>query len=212
MNNNDQMKIFAKNLNYYIAESGKTQKEVAADLGFNQTTFNTWCVGKILPSVGKIQKIADYFGIGKTNLLEDKPYQSPKEFSFVTIPVFASVSAGTGAFADGNIEGYTDIPISMARKGDFFGLRVDGDSMEPTIHDNDIIIVNREGIPRDGQIVVAVVNGDEGFCKRFIRHENGIGLMSDNPLYRQMIFSKDEVENKPVRILGTVTRIIRDIA
>lgn len=134
------------------------------------------------------------------------------EDSFTVIPVFSSVSAGQGAFADGNIEGYTEIPVRMANKGEFFGLRVKGDSMEPTIHDHDIIIVNKSAVPRDGQIVVAVVNGDEGFCKRFTRHDNGIGLMSDNPIYKPMIFSRAEVETKPVRILGTVNRIIRDIA
>ena len=69
MTNEEQLKKFAFNLKFYIANSGKSQKEVAQDLGFNQTTFNTWCVGKILPSLGKIQMIADYFGIGKSDLL-----------------------------------------------------------------------------------------------------------------------------------------------
>ena len=65
-----QNKIFARNLTRYIAESGKTQKEVAQDLGFHPTTFNTWCVGKITPSTGKIQRIADYFGIEKSDLTD----------------------------------------------------------------------------------------------------------------------------------------------
>lgn len=68
-----QNKIFAANLNRYIAQSGKTQKEVAEALGFHPTTFNTWCVGKITPSTGKIQRIADYFGIGKSDLT-DPPF------------------------------------------------------------------------------------------------------------------------------------------
>lgn len=65
-----QRKTFARNLNFYIQNSGKSQKEVAEALGFPPTTFNTWCKGKILPSSGKIQHIADYFGIGKTDLTE----------------------------------------------------------------------------------------------------------------------------------------------
>lgn len=63
--------IFSQNLNYYIYCSGKQQKEVAKDLGISPTTFNTWCVGKIIPSMGKIQKIADYFKISKLDLLEN---------------------------------------------------------------------------------------------------------------------------------------------
>ena len=45
----EQRKIFAKNLNHYIYLNGKQQKEVAKDLGFSPTTFNTWCMGKIMP-------------------------------------------------------------------------------------------------------------------------------------------------------------------
>lgn len=68
----EQKKVFSKNLNYYISMIGKQQKEVAKDLGISATTFNTWCVGKILPSVAKIQKLADYFNIGKSDLTDEK--------------------------------------------------------------------------------------------------------------------------------------------
>lgn len=71
MTDEEQKKIFSKNLNYYISQSGKQQKEIAAILGYGPTTFNTWCVGKIVPSAGKIQKIADYFGISKSDLLDE---------------------------------------------------------------------------------------------------------------------------------------------
>ena len=73
MTDKEQTQIFAKHLRHYISLSGKSQKEVAKDLGFNPTTFNTWCMGKILPSLGKIQMIADYFGIGKSALLDAEP-------------------------------------------------------------------------------------------------------------------------------------------
>lgn len=75
----EQRKVFATNLNHYINASGKQQKEVAEDLGFSPTTFNTWCTGKILPRMGKIQSIADYFGILKTDLLNSKDYKNQKE-------------------------------------------------------------------------------------------------------------------------------------
>lgn len=72
MTDEEQKKIFAKNLNYYISLSGKQQKEVAKELGFQVTTFNTWCKGKIIPGMGKVQKLADYFNIGKSDLLDNK--------------------------------------------------------------------------------------------------------------------------------------------
>lgn len=73
MTEEEQRRIFAKKLNHYIYQSGKSQKEVARALGFSPTTFNTWCVGKIMPKMGKVQAIADYFGILKSDLLDDVP-------------------------------------------------------------------------------------------------------------------------------------------
>jgi len=63
--------VFAERLNYYIGQSGKTQAQVAKDLGFNSTTLNMWCKGKSMPTSGKVQKIADYFHIGKSELTND---------------------------------------------------------------------------------------------------------------------------------------------
>ena len=77
MTEDKKKKIFAKNLNYYIFQSGKQQKEIANELGFHSTTFNTWCTGKIIPGMGKVQKIADYFNIGKSDLLDNKLDSDP---------------------------------------------------------------------------------------------------------------------------------------
>ena len=68
----EQRKIFCNNLNHYININGKHQKEVAKAIGEKATTLNMWCTGKSMPSVGKIQKLADYFGIGKSDLTDDK--------------------------------------------------------------------------------------------------------------------------------------------
>ena len=65
MSDEKQKKIFSKNLSFYLEKSGKSQKEVAKAIGVIPQTFNTWCTGKILPKTGKIQAIADYFGILK---------------------------------------------------------------------------------------------------------------------------------------------------
>lgn len=72
MTDDEQKKVFGRNLSRFIDLSGKEQKTVAKELGYPQTTFNTWCVGKVIPAMGKIQRIADYFGIGKSDLLDDK--------------------------------------------------------------------------------------------------------------------------------------------
>ena len=70
-----QKKIFAKNLRHYLDRENKTQKEVADAIGVSPQTFNTWLQMVALPRMGKVQVLADYFGINKSDLLEDKGAQ-----------------------------------------------------------------------------------------------------------------------------------------
>ncbi|MBS6264093.1 MAG: helix-turn-helix transcriptional regulator [Clostridium sp.] len=77
MTDNDQKRIFAKNLNYYISLNGKQQNEVAKDLNINASTLNMWCKGNSFPGMGKIQVLADYFKVGKSDLIDDKLYSDP---------------------------------------------------------------------------------------------------------------------------------------
>lgn len=71
MSDEQQRNIFARNLTAYVQQSGKQQQEIASILGFNQKTFNGWCRALSMPTMGKVQKIADYFGIRKSDLLDD---------------------------------------------------------------------------------------------------------------------------------------------
>ena len=64
--------IMAKNLAYYVERSGKTQKELAEIVGVAASTFNDWLRGKKYPRIDKIEILADYFGILKSDLIESK--------------------------------------------------------------------------------------------------------------------------------------------
>ena len=68
--------IFAKNLRYYLNKSGKTQKEVSKIIGVSAPTFHEWCAGKKTPRMDKVEKLANYFGILKSDLIEEKQKQS----------------------------------------------------------------------------------------------------------------------------------------
>ena len=64
--------IFAKNLEYFINRSGKSKKEIAEHLGVASSTFSNWCTGIKYPRIDKIEMLANYFGIMKSDLIEDK--------------------------------------------------------------------------------------------------------------------------------------------
>lgn len=77
MSEDKQKRIFARNLNSYIEASGKTQLEIAKSIGVSPQTFNTWCKGIAIPRMGKVQALADYFRINKSDLIEDKEPAAP---------------------------------------------------------------------------------------------------------------------------------------
>ena len=65
--------VMARNLSYYVRRSGKTQKELAKIVGVAASTFNDWLKAKKYPRIDKIEILADYFGILKSDLIEEKP-------------------------------------------------------------------------------------------------------------------------------------------
>ena len=71
-----QKKIFSRNLLRYLSLNNKSQKEVADAIGVSPQTFNTWCQGIALPRMGKVQLLADYFHISKSDLLEEHTTES----------------------------------------------------------------------------------------------------------------------------------------
>lgn len=86
MDTEKQKKIFSRNLQHYIDESGMMQKDIAARLGIKTTTLNTWVKGRSLPNAAKIQNLADYFGIGKSDLLDDHNQNPDSEvFEMLTL-------------------------------------------------------------------------------------------------------------------------------
>ena len=189
-------------------ELGMSMKDVAKRIGVSEATISRWESGQIanmkrnyVPAYAKVLNVPAEFIMG---------FEMEAEAS-TRIPVFSYVSAGCGCFAESNIEGYIDISEDMAKSGQYFGVRVKGDSMEPDIKDQDIVIVRKQDYAKDGQIVVAVVNGDEGFCKKINLYQSSICLMSNNPSYKPMLFSQEEVDNLPVRIMGVVVELRRTI-
>lgn len=77
----DQKRIFSKNLNQLLDKTDKKQIDIAAAIGVSPQTFNTWVKGVAIPRMGKIQALADYFGVPKSDLVDephDEYYIDPR--------------------------------------------------------------------------------------------------------------------------------------
>lgn len=201
----EQKEIFAENLNRLVNSRNLSQREIATRINVSPQTFNTWMQGKAIPRMGKIQLLADYFKIEKSDLIEKKTNVTLSQG--IKIPVLGTVPAGIPISAVEDILDYEEIPQSWANQGEFFALKIKGDSMEPRMISGDVAIVKQQSDADSGDVVIALVNGNEATCKKLEKTNNGIMLISTNTKYAPMFFSNEQISELPVVILGKVVEL-----
>lgn len=178
--------------------SGISQAELGRKLSVRQSTVAMWEAGKNNPNHETLLKIAGFFGVTAGELCGERE-------SF-RVPVLGRVAAGPPIYADENIIGYEEISPSVGATGEFFALRIHGDSMEPRMREGDTVIVRRQPSVENGEIAIVLV-GEEATCKKFYRHSDGISLVSLNPQYEPMFFSVKELGDTNIEILGRVCEL-----
>lgn len=94
-----------------------------------------------------------------------------------------------------------------AATGELFALRIKGNSMEPKISENDVVIIKQQSSVDNGEIAIVLVNGQDATCKKIMYHNNGISLLSFNQSYPPMFYTSEECEKLPVRIIGKVVEL-----
>lgn len=197
-------KVMGNNILFYMERAGIERREFAKAIGVPYSSLTDWINGRAYPRIDKIEKMARFFGIEKADLVEDRTRAS---IGARRIPVFSRVAAGIPLEASGDVVDYEEIPEVMASSAEYFGLRVVGDSMEPKISSGDTLIVRRQETAEPGDIVVVLVNGSDACVKKYRPYADGIMLISSNPAYDPITYTKEEVEQLPVRIAGKVVEL-----
>lgn len=201
--------IMAKNIKYFMNLHNKTQKEICKDLGIAETTFSGWVRAITYPRIDKIEMMANYFGIGKADLVEDRSTLSVN-MPVYQIPVVGKVVAGIPIDAIENITDYIRVTNPAAADGSYYALHVTGASMEPEMREGDLVIVHKQDYFDNGDICIVLVNGNEATVKKVQKNESGITLIGFNPVvYPPHFYNAHEVESLPVRIIGKVEEIRR---
>ncbi len=140
----------------------------------------------------------------------DKPDETPAramsvEASSIEIPVMGKIAAGVPIEAIQNQTHNVAVPASMLGNGDHYALEVKGDSMiDAGINDGDIVIVRETVVADDGDIVVALVEGQEATLKTLRRQGTSIALEAANPAYETRVFNSDQV-----KVQGKLAGLIR---
>lgn len=183
---------------------GWTQEELAQKMGYaTKSSINKIELGLQDIPQSKIAQFADVMFTTTAFLMgweEEPPASNARR-----IPVYGRVAAGIPIEAVENIIDFEEIPAGW--KGEYGCLIIKGDSMSPRILDGDRVVVRRQDDAESGDIVVALINGNDGVCKKLIKHDAGITLQSLNPAYEPMFFSKESQESTPVRIWGKVVEL-----
>lgn len=189
-------------------ESGFSQVDFANKIDVSKQTLYKYENNIItnIPS-DKIEAISKVLNLSPMYIMgwEDLEQPTPKSNGYPTvrIPVLGDVAAGVPILAQQDIIGYEDIPADMAKTGEYFGLKIKGDSMEPKIHDNDIVIVKSMSNAENNDIVIAMIN-DEATCKRLHKYSNSVVLTAINSDYKPIEVTPDE----NIQILGKVVMSI----
>ena len=198
-------KLIGRNISNLLLKRGKSQKDLCDNLGFSPASVSSWVNGTRIPKEGNIVLMAAYLGCSVDDIALD-PKEAHRKRSF-SIPVYARVGAGPPLEASEEIVDREEISERMASLGNFYGLRISGDSMEPRIVRGDIVIVRKQDTADDGDIVIAIVNQNDAVCKRLKKYKGGIALVSNNPMYEPMYFTITDTQDIPVRIIGKVVEL-----
>lgn len=205
MNEDNTSKIIAKNLKRLMENRELSNVELSEIIGVSESTVGKWLLEKSIPRMGAIEKLASYFHINKSDLLEDR--SNAKEIKLDIqprkIPILGKIAAGTPILAVENHEDYFD--TSEFINADF-ALEIQGDSMIGSrIYDGDIVFLRKQSYIENGQIGAFLIDG-EATLKIFNKQNNTIMLLSSNPSYSPIILSPDRENLILGKLIGVYSR------
>lgn len=187
---------------------GWTQDELAKRMGVSKSCISMYECDMRTPDFKTLESLADFFNVDIDYLTGRKnTTTSLSDATGVRIPVFGRVAAGIPLEAVEEIIDYEEIPAEMTRSGEYFGLKITGQSMEPRILDGDVVIVRKQDEVENGDIAIVLVNGNDATCKKFIKHENGVSLLPLNPSFSPQFYNAEECEQLPLRVIGKVVEL-----
>lgn len=187
-----------------------TQADIAKYLNITPQAYANYEREERTPDIKTCKLLASLFGVSIEVLLGDKPL---KESKGIKIPVLGVIPAGIPIEAIEDILDYEEISEDMARKGEYFALKVRGDSMQPVINNGDIVIVKQQNDAESGKICVVMINGYDATLKRIKKEQDGIWILPENPYcdFKPTFFTNKEIISTPVRIIGIAVEIRRSI-
>lgn len=205
-------KIMAKNIQYYMDLYNKTRNDICQDLGIKYTTFTDWIKANTYPRIDKIELMANYFNIEKSDLIEEHNKESvqsdrPLPSNIILpsahkLPIMGTICAGDGVVCEDDYQGTFIVDIDV--KADYC-LKVHGDSMiGANIYDGDIVFISKSyDFVQDQIYAIERIDYNEASLKRVTQDGDTLILNPCNPEYHAMVTDYEEV-----RIIGRCVGVL----
>lgn len=226
-------------MNFSTYELAKYLKTIREDLGYSIYDVNKLCEispsylslmenGKRRPSPIILKKLSSIYHVNYNDLLKKAGFEdlienektemlkkvgaiSLSDIEAVAVPLLGTVKAGYDYMAQENWEGIIEVDRDIIKDGsDYFALKIKGDSMYPVLIEGDIVIIKKQEDFENGDIVVAIINGNEATIKKGKKSESSILLQPFNNNYEPLIFTNEEIKTIPVTIVGIVKQLKRE--
>ena len=183
------------------------QSDLAKRLHVGQNTISNWENGKTEPDSNALQAMARLFSSSIDYILGHSGIRDTTVQKAIRIPVYSELSSDLSDGTEENVIGYEDIDAIRASGGEYFGLCVRGNSMEPRIREGDVIIAVRQDHADTGDIVIVQISGGPASIYRIKKETSGLSLIPNNPVYDIRYFSTEEIKNLPVKIIGKAVEL-----
>lgn len=183
-------------------KKGLTQAQLARLCSVHQTAVSQWEKGRTDPDKESLKILSEVFGVPVDTIMGLSSGDNK-----VIIPVLGYVRAGIPIEAMEEILDYEEISPQLAATGEFFALKIRGNSMEPRICENDVVIVRKQSDVDSGDVAVVLVNSMDATVKKVVKKGTSLSLVPFNTNYDVMIYTAEEVSRLPVSIIGKVVEL-----
>ena len=184
-------------------EKNINQDVLAKLLGLEIAGISKLETGRVPLKDEYIVKLAEYFGVS-TDYILGKSNNRNNDIAVSKIPILGTVKAGYDWLAEENIVDYITLKENIPNVGEYYALRITGDSMLPLLAEGDLVIVHDQDDVESGQTAVILINGEEATVKKVVKTKEGIELHAMNPYYPVKKFTFEDMQKIPVKIIGRV--------
>lgn len=211
------IETFQRRLEKALSFRNMKPVELHKKTGISESLLSKYLSGNAIARQKKISLISETLNINPVWLMGyDVPMEELKLDKLgnpvAEIPLLGTVKAGYDYMAQENWDGMIEVDKNIIKDGsDYFALKIKGDSMSPVLIEDDIVIIKKQEDFENGDLVVAIINGDEATIKKGRKNDTSIILQPFNTVdYEPLIFTYNEMKTIPVTIVGIVKQLKRE--